>query len=54
MIFSDVYIETSGGASPVKCHGHGKRDAVEMKRLIEQFQSTYYRQQPPSPPPPVP
>ena len=54
MIFSDVYIETSGGASPVKCHGHGKRDALEMKRLIEQFQSTYYRQQPPSPPPPVP
>jgi uncharacterized membrane protein YqiK len=54
LIFSDVYIETSGGASPVKCHGHGKRDAFEMKRLIEQFQSTYYRQQPPSPPPPVP
>ena len=54
MVFSDVYIETSGGASPVKCHGHRKRDALEMKRLIEQFQSTYYRQQPPSPPPPVP
>jgi hypothetical protein len=54
MIFSDVYIETSGGASPVRCHGHRKRDALEMKRLIEQFQSTYYRQQPPSPPPPVP
>jgi uncharacterized membrane protein YqiK len=57
VLFSDVYIETSGGASPVKCHGHRKRDALEMKRLIEQFQSTYYRQQPPSPPaapPPVP
>ena len=54
MIFSDVYIETSGGASPVKCHGHSKRDALEMKRLIEQFQSTYYRQQPPTPLPPVP
>ena len=54
MIFSDVYIETSGGASPVKCHGHRKSDAFEMKRLIEQFQSTYYRQQPTTPPPPVP
>jgi len=57
VLFSDVYIETSGGASPVKCHGHRKRDALEMKRFIEQFQSTYYRQQPPSPPaapPPVP
>ena len=53
VVFSDVYIETSGGASPVKCHGHRKRDALEMQRLIEQFQSTYYRQQPASPPPPV-
>jgi len=53
MLFSDVYIETSGGASPVRCHGHRKRDALDMKRLIEQFQSTYYRQQPPSSPPPV-
>ena len=50
ILFSDVYIETSGGASPVKCHGHRKRDALEMQRLIEQFQSAYYRQQPPPPP----
>jgi hypothetical protein len=53
VVFSDVYIETSGGASPVKCHGHRKRDAVEMKRLIEQFQSAYYRQHPAPVPPPV-
>ncbi len=53
VLFSDVYIETSGGASPVKCHGHRKRDAVEMQRLIEQFQSAYYRQQPAQPPPPA-
>lgn len=53
VVFSDVYIETSGGASPVKCHGHRKRDALEMQRLIEQFQSTYYRQSPGAPPPPV-
>jgi len=52
-VFSDVYIETSGGASPVQCHGHRKRDALEMQRLIEQFQSSYYRQQPGSPSPPV-
>ena len=31
VLFSDVYIETSGGASPVKCHGHRKRDAVAME-----------------------
>jgi hypothetical protein len=53
VVFSDVYIETSGGASPVRCHGHRKRDALEMKRLIEQFQSTYYRQELRAPPPPV-
>ena len=43
LFFSDVMIETSGGASPVRCHGHRKADAVEMKRLIEEFQSAYYR-----------
>jgi hypothetical protein len=41
LFFSDVLIESSGGTSPVRCHGHRKRDAVEMKRLIEQNQSDY-------------
>jgi hypothetical protein len=43
LFFSDVMIESSGGASPVRCHGHRKSEAVEMKRLIEQYQSEYYR-----------
>ena len=43
LFFSDVLIETSGGSDPVQCHGHRKRDAVEMKRLIEQYQTDYYR-----------
>ena len=43
LFFADVMIESSGGASPVRCHGHRKADAVEMKRLIEQYQSEYYR-----------
>lgn len=43
LFFADVMIESSGGASPVRCHGHRKADAVEMKRLIEQFQSDHYR-----------
>jgi len=46
MLFSNVFIETSGGTSPVACHGHSKRDAIEMKRLIEHYQSLYYRQGP--------
>lgn len=41
LFFSDVLIESTGGASPVRCHGHRKRDAVEMKRLIEQYQMDY-------------
>ena len=45
LFFSDVLIESSGGTSPVRCHGHRKTDAVEMKRLIEQYQSDYYRGQ---------
>src|SRR5215216_546868 len=45
LFFADVMIESSGGASPVRCHGHRKRDAVAMKQLIEQFQSDYYRSQ---------
>jgi len=43
LLFSDVLIETSGGASPIRCHGHRKRDAVQMKALIEQYQTAHYR-----------
>jgi hypothetical protein len=43
LLFSDVFIETSGGASPVKCRGHHKGDAVAMKGLIEKYQTEYYR-----------
>lgn len=43
LFFSDVMIETSGGTSAVRCHGHRKRDAIRIKELIEQFQSAYYR-----------
>lgn len=43
LFFSNVVIETSGGSDPVRCHGHHKRDALEMKRLINEFQSAYYK-----------
>jgi hypothetical protein len=58
LLFSDVYIETTGGASPIRCHGHKKAHAVRMKELIEQYQTEYYRGRgpaaPASPPPPNP
>jgi len=43
LFFSNVVIETSGGSDPVRCYGHYKRDAIEMKRLINEFQSAYYK-----------
>jgi len=42
-LFSDLTIETSGGATPVTCHGHRKADAIRMKHLIEQYQTAIYR-----------
>ena len=42
IMFSDVYVETTGGASPIRCHGHRKRDAVTMQQLIERYQTEYY------------
>jgi hypothetical protein len=46
LMFSDVYIETTGGASPIRCHGHSKADAVRMKELIERYQTDYYKEKP--------
>ena len=43
LLFSDVFIETSGGSDPIRCHGHRKGDAVQMKSLIERYQTEYYR-----------
>jgi hypothetical protein len=54
IIFSDVLIETTGGASPIHCRGHYKGDAVRMKALIERYQTAYYASQGRSPDPPVP
>lgn len=46
LLFSDVFIETTGGQSAIHCRGHRKADAVEMKQLIEQFQTDYYKSAP--------
>jgi hypothetical protein len=42
-VLSDVLIETTGGADPIRCHGHRKADAVQMKALIERYQNDYYK-----------
>jgi len=43
VVLSNVLIETSGGASPIVCHGHRKSDANRMKQLIETYQTEYYQ-----------
>ncbi|HUF23842.1 MAG TPA: hypothetical protein VMN81_06930 [Vicinamibacterales bacterium] len=43
LMFSDVVIESSGGTSSVRCHGHTKADAARIKEIIEHYQSAYYR-----------
>jgi hypothetical protein len=43
ILFSDVFIETTGGHNPIACHGHSKGDAIEIKELIEEIQSKFYR-----------
>jgi len=48
-LFSNVFIETSGGSDPIGCHGHKKGDARRMKNLIEQYQTDYYRARTPTP-----
>jgi hypothetical protein len=43
MLFAHVCIETTGGHNAIHCRGHHKGDAMEMKELIERFQTDYYK-----------
>jgi hypothetical protein len=46
LLFSNVFIETTGGANPISCYGHHKADAAKMKKLIERYQTEYNRARP--------
>jgi hypothetical protein len=52
LIFGDVIIETSGGSQPIRCHGHRRGDAEEIRRRITEAQAVPARLHP-SPPPTV-
>jgi hypothetical protein len=54
LFFSDIFIETSGGVSPISCYGHHKKDAVRIKALIDRYQSDYFRPAAPDTRPRVP
>ncbi len=37
--WSDILIESTGGADPLSSHGHQKKDALRIKELIERAQT---------------
>ena len=39
MIWSEIRIESTGGADPITSHGHRKRDALRIRELIETYQA---------------
>lgn len=38
MIWSEIRIDSTGGAEPITSHGHSKGDAVRIRELIERYQ----------------
>lgn len=43
LIFGDVIIETTGGSQPIRCHGHRRADAEEIRREITEAQGVHPR-----------
>lgn len=39
LVWSEILIESSGGADPIRSHGHAKADAQRIKELIEGYQA---------------
>ena len=39
IIWSEISIESTGGADPITSHGHRKHDAVRIRELIETYQA---------------
>jgi len=45
LMFGDVIIETTGGSQPIRCHGHRRADAEEIRRQITESQGVQPRLQ---------
>jgi hypothetical protein len=39
VIWSEIRIDSTGGADPITSHGHRKRDAIRIRELIENYQA---------------
>ena len=40
IFWSNIRIDSSGGSNPILSHGHKKRDAIEIRDMIEHYQAT--------------
>jgi hypothetical protein len=40
VIWSEIRIDSTGGAEPITSHGHSKGDAVRIRELIESHQAS--------------
>src|SRR5689334_6302269 len=40
VIWSEIRIDSTGGADPITSHGHRKNDAVRIRELIETYQAS--------------
>jgi hypothetical protein len=40
IIWSEITVESTGGADPIASHGHRKRDAIRIRELIESYQTS--------------
>ncbi|MCI0420818.1 MAG: hypothetical protein L0387_31100 [Acidobacteria bacterium] len=41
ILWSDIWIESSGGTNQIYSHGHTKRDAQRIKQIVEDHQRTF-------------
>jgi len=39
VIWSEIRIDSTGGAEPITSHGHSKSDAMRIRELIETYQA---------------
>jgi hypothetical protein len=39
ILWSEIRIDSSGGADPITSHGHRKADALRIRELIESYQA---------------
>jgi hypothetical protein len=44
LLWSDIFIESTGGANPIASHGHTNSDALAIKAAIDRLQQHYFHE----------